>query len=179
MTALKFLKNRRLGVGLFLIGAIILLGYWLAPVPDFDELEQRTGIVEDARRDRIWFCRRSLGGDCAHTVVDVRHAGGVRSYNFAQTPVDDVEVRAEIELWVAPSIKGFDADRVWHAEQGGRVIRDYEHQARADRQLIWFMVPLAPFLLFGGWWLTRRYDWQGNPVEKRASTSERGEPFSD
>lgn len=178
MVGLNVLKNRRVGVGFFLIGAVILLGFWLAPVPDFDELEQRTGIVEDVRRDRITFCRHS-SGDCRHTVVDVRHAAGARSYNFAQTPVADIDVGAEIELWVAPSIKGFDSDRVWHAEQGGRVIRDYEHQARTDRKLIWMMVPLAPFLLFGGWWLIQRYDWQGNPVEERASTSQGREPFSD
>ncbi|MEJ2152921.1 MAG: hypothetical protein P8Y29_08220 [Gemmatimonadota bacterium] len=110
------LKTRGLGVTLFFFGVVILLGYWLAPVPDFD-------------------------------------------------------IGEEIVLWVAPSIKGLDSDRVWHAEQGGRIVRDYERQARADRKIIGIMLPLVPFLMFSGWWLIRHYDWQGNPVEEQASTS--------
>ena len=33
------------------------------------------------------------------------------------------------------------------------------------------MLPLAPFLIFGGWWLVRHYDWKGDPVEGPSSTS--------
>lgn len=153
---------------LIVIGVAFVAGYFLAPVPGFDDLEHRTGIVEDARRERITPCRHS-SSDCLHTVVDVRHADGVRSYNFAQTPVDDVHVEAEIELWVAASIKGLDSDRVWHAEQGGRVVRDYERQARTDRTLIWITVPLAPFFVFGGYRLAKRYDWSGNPTNEGRS----------
>lgn len=175
--AVTKLKTRGVGVVLLFFGVVILLGYWLAPVPDFDELEQRVGIVDDARSERTTFCRHS-SSECRHTVADVRDADGVRSYNFAQTSVDDIKIGAEIELWVAPSIKGFDSDRVWHAEQGGRVVRDYERQARADRRLIGIMLPMAPFLVFGGLLLVRRYDWQGNPVGTRVSTLENEEPFS-
>jgi len=146
------------------VGAMFLLGYWLAPVPEFVELERRVGIVEDARDERIRFCRNSVS-DCLHTVVDVRHADASRSYNFAQAEVGDVVMGEEIVLWVAPSIRGLDDDRVWQAEQGGRLVLDYGRQARADRQLIWIMVPLGPFLVAGGYWLFRRYDWAGNPTE--------------
>lgn len=152
-----------MGVTLIVIGVVFVAGYFLAPVPDFEDLEHRTGVVEDARRERITPCRHS-SSDCLHTVVDVRDEDGVRSYNFAQTPVDDVQVGAGIEMWVAPAIKGFDSDRVWHAEQGGRVVREYERQARADRTLIWIMVPLAPFFVFGGYRLAKAYDWSGNPT---------------
>ena len=69
----------------------------------------------------------------------------------------------DIVLWVAPSIRGLDDDRVWQAEQGGRRVRDYESQARADRWIIWIMVPLGPLLIFSGYRLARRYDWSGNP----------------
>jgi hypothetical protein len=168
--ALIKLKTRGLGVTLFFFGVVILLGYWLAPVPDFDELERRDSLVEDVRRERITFCRRS-SGDCRHTVIQVRHSGGSRNYNFAQTDPDEIAIGEEIVLWVAPSIKGLDSDRVWHAEQGGRIVRDYERQARADRKIIGIMLPLVPFLMFSGWWLIRHYDWQGNPVEEQASTS--------
>ena len=156
------LKTRGIGVLLVIVGVTILLAYWLAPVPDFDELERRVGIVEDARRERITVCRNS-SNKCLHTVVDVRHADGSRSYNFAQVAVDDIVTGEEIVLWVAPSIKGLDDDRVWQAEQGGRRVRDYESQARADRRIIWILVPLGPFLIVGGYWLARRYDWSGNP----------------
>ncbi len=164
---LNFFKKRGIGVGLFLVGVILLLAYWLAPVPDFDELERRVGVVEDVRREEITFCRQSAS-DCQHTVVQVRHDSGARNYNFAQTDPDEIAIGAEIVLWVAPAIKGLDSDRVWQAEQGGQIIRDYERQARADRKLIGFMVPLAPFLIFGGLWLIRRFDWQGNRLEESA-----------
>ncbi len=164
------LKTRGVGVTLLLMGLAVVLAYFLAPVPEFEELARRTGVVEDVRRERITFCRRS-SGDCRHTVVQVRHEGGSRNYNFAQTDPDEIAIGAAIELWVAPSIKGLDDDRVWHAEQGGRIVRDYERQARADRRIIGIMLPLAPFLIFGGWWLVRHYDWKGDPVEGPSSTS--------
>ena len=119
------LKTRGVGVTLLLMGLAVVLAYFLAPVPEFKELARRTGVVEDVRRERITFCRRS-SGDCRHTVVQVRHEGGSRNYNFAQTDPDEIAIGAAIELWVAPSIKGLDDDRVWHAEQGGRIVRDYE-----------------------------------------------------
>jgi hypothetical protein len=176
---MNILKRRSIGVGLFLVGVLIVLAYLLVPLPDFDELERRVGVVEDARDERIWFCRQSLGGDCAHTVVQVRHDSGVRNYNFAQTDADAITIGEEIVVWVAQEIRGLDRERLWHAEQGGRVVRDYEKAARADRKIIGIMVPLAPFLIFIGLRLARRYDWQGNPVEERASTSNGREPFSD
>ena len=148
------------------VGVTILLGLWLAPVPDFEELDRSVGIVERARRERIRFCRNS-SNECLHTVVDVRHSDGSRSYNFAQTSVDDIAVGDEIVLFLAPSIRGLDDDRVWQAEQGGRRIRDYESQARADRRLIWLMGPLGPLLVAGGFWLARHYDWSGNPTSSR------------
>ena len=160
--ALIRLKTRGIGVLLVAVGVMFLLGYWLAPVPDFDELERREGIVEDAHSERIRFCRNS-SSDCLHTVVDVRHADGLRSYNFAQAAVGDVVTGEDIVLWVAPSIRGLDDDRVWQAEQGGRRVRDYESQARADRWIIWIMVPLGPLLIFSGYRLARCYDWSGNP----------------
>jgi hypothetical protein len=162
---LNFFKKRGIGVGLLLVGVVLVLAYWLVPVPDLEELERRVSVVEDVRRDRIWFCRRSLGGDCAHTVVQARHNEGARNYNFAQTDPDEIAIGEEIVLWVAPVIMGLDSERVWQAEQGGRRIIDYERLAHSDRRLIWFMVPLAPFLIFGGWWLIQRFDWQGNPVD--------------
>jgi hypothetical protein len=169
---LNILKKRGVGVGLFLVGVLIVLAYLLVPLPDFDELERRVGMVEDVRGERIWFCRRSLGGDCAHTVVQVRHDGGARNYNFAQTDADEIAIGEEIVLWVAQEIRGLDRERLWQAEQDGRIIRDYERAAASDRKIIGIMVPLAPFLILSGWWLIRRYDWQGNRVEERASTSE-------
>jgi hypothetical protein len=161
---LNFFKKRSIGVGLFLVGVVLLLAYLLVPVPDFDELERRVGVVEDVRRERITFCRHSAG-DCRHTVVQFRHDSGARNYNFAQTDPDEIAINAEIVLWVAPSIKGLDHERVWQAEQGGQRILDYERLASSDRRLIGIMVPLAPFLIFVGLWIIRRYDWQGNPVD--------------
>jgi len=161
---LNLLKKRGVGVGLLLVGIVLLLAYWLVPVPDLEDLERRVSVVEDVRRDPIRFCRRSAG-DCHHTVVQVRHNGDARDYNFGQTNPDEIAIDEEIVLWVAPAIKGLDSERVWQAEQGGRRIIDYEKQAGDDRTLIGFMVPLAPFLIFGGLWLIRRYDWKGNPVD--------------
>ena len=154
------LKKRGVGVGLFLVGVVLLLAYWLVPVPDFEELKRRVSVVEDVRRDPIRFCRRSAG-DCRHTVVQARHDGDSRDYNFGKTDPDEIAIGAEIVLWVAPVIKGLDTERIWQAEQGGRRIIDYEQQASGDRTLIGIMVPLAPFLIVVGLWLIRRYDWQG------------------
>jgi nitrogen fixation-related uncharacterized protein len=161
---LNFPTKRGVGVGLFLVGVVLLLAYWLVPVPDFEELKRRVSVVEDVRRDPIKFCRRSAG-DCRHTVVQARRDGDLRNYNFGQTDPDEIAIGAEIVLWVAPTIKGLDSERVWQAEQGGRRILDYEQQASDDRTLIGIMVPLATFLIFVGLWLILRYDWQGNPVE--------------
>jgi hypothetical protein len=145
------------------MGALFLAAYWLAPVPDFDALSHRVGVVLEARRERITACRRSAS-DCLRTVVDVRHAEGVLTYNFADTPVSDVTVGAPIELWIAPTIRGLDDDRVWQAEQRGRRLRDYQHQARADRRIISVLVPPAPFLMLAGLWLLWRDDARGNPM---------------
>ena len=87
------------------------------------------------------------------------------SFRPVATGTDEIAIGAEIVLWVAPTIKGLDSERVWQAEQGGRRILDYEQQASDDRTLIGIMVPLATFLIFVGLWLILRYDWQGNPVE--------------
>lgn len=157
------MSKRGAGWLLTAVGAVFLAAYWLAPVPDFDALEHRKGVVEDARRERVTPCRQSAG-DCLHTVVDVAHAESVRSYNFADTPVTDVTVGAAIELWVAPAIRGLDGDRVWQAEQDGRRLRDYARQAQADRRIVSVLVPMAPFLILGGLWLTRRDDGPRNPM---------------
>ena len=157
---MSFLKKRGVGVGLFLVGVVLLLAYWLVPVPDFEELERRVTVVEDVRRDPIKFCRRSAG-DCRHTVVQVRRDGHSHDYNFGQTDPDEIAIGEEIVLWVAPVIKLLEGERIWQAEQGGRRIVDYERQANDDRTLIWIMVPLAPVLILVGLWLIRRYDWQG------------------
>ena len=159
---MNFLKKRGVGVGLLLVGVVLLLAYWLVPVPDFEELKRRVSVVEDVRRDPIKFCRRSAG-DCRHTVVQARRDGDSRNYNFGQTDPEEIAIGEEIVLWVAPAIKGLDSERVWQAEQGGRRILDYEQQASDDRTLVGIMVPLAPFLIFVGLWLIRRHDWQGNP----------------
>ncbi len=151
---MNFLKKRRVGVGLFFVGAVLLLAYWLVPVPDFEELKRRVSVVEDVRRDPIKFCRRSAG-DCRHTVVQTLRDGDSRNYNFGQTDPDEIAIGAEIVLWVAPAIKGLESERVWQAEQGGRRILDYEQQASDDRTLRGIMVPLAPFLIFVGLWLIR------------------------
>jgi hypothetical protein len=158
---LTFLKKRGVGLGLFLVGVVFLLAYWLVPVPDFEELKRSVTVVEDVRRDPIKLCRRSAG-DCRHTVVQTQRDGDSRKYNFGQTDPDEIAIGEEIVLWVAPVIKGLASERVWQAEQGGRRILDYEGQASDDRTLIGIMVPLAPFLMLVGLWLIRRYDWQGN-----------------
>jgi predicted dithiol-disulfide oxidoreductase (DUF899 family) len=150
------MSRRGVGISLVVIGILILAASFLAPVPRFEDLERRTGVVEDARNQRTTFCRRLTARDsCLHTVVDIRQAEGVESYNFAQTPVADIAIGRDIVLWVAPSIRGLGDMRVWHAEQDGRVVRDYESQARADRRLIWVMVPLAPVLVILGYWMIR------------------------
>lgn len=161
---MDFLKKRGVGVGLLLAGVVLLLAYWLVPVPNLEELERRVSVVEDVRRDPIRFCRRSAG-DCRHTVVQAHRDGDSREYNFGRVDPDEIAIGEEIVLWVAPAIKGLESERIWQAEQGGRRIIDYEQQAGADRTLIAIMVPLAPFLIVAGLWLSRRYDWQGKPVE--------------
>lgn len=155
------LKKRGVGVALFVVGVVLLLAYGLVPVPDFEELERRVGIVEDVRREPIRFCRRSAG-DCQHTVVRVRSDGDSREYNFGRTDPDEIRIGAEIVLWVTPTIRGLDGERIWQAEQAGRRLLDYERQASGDRTLIAIVVPLAPVLVFVGLWLMRRFDWQGN-----------------
>lgn len=150
------MSRRGVGISLVVIGILILAASFLAPVPRFEDLERRTGVVEDARDQRTTFCRKLWAHDsCLHTMVDVRHAEGLRSYNFAQTPVADISIGRDIVLWVAPSIRGLGDMRVWQAEQDGRVVRDYESQARADRRIIWIMVPLAPVLVILGYGLIR------------------------
>lgn len=151
---MDFHKKRGVGVALLLVGAVLLLGYWLAPVPEFEELQRRVSLVEDVRRDPIKLCRRSAG-DCRHTVVQAGSDGDVREYNFGQIDPDEIAIGAEIVLWVAPAIKGLGTERVWQAEQAGRRILDYEKQAGDDRNLIWIIVPLAPFLIIVGLWLIR------------------------
>lgn len=151
------MSRRGVGISLGVIGLLILVGSFVAPVPSFEDLERRTGVVEDVRDVRTTFCRQLRANDnCLHTVVDIRHPDGTRSYNFAQTPADDIAVGENIVLWVAPAIRGLGEMRVWQAEQGGRVLRDYESQARADRRIIWVMLPLAPILIALGYWLARR-----------------------
>ena len=162
---MSYVKKRGVGVALFLVGVVLLLAYGLAPVPDFEELERRVGVVEDVRREPIKLCRRSAG-DCRHTVVQARSDGASRDYNFGRTDPDEILIGAEIVLWVAPAIRGLDGERIWQAEQAGRRILDYEKQAGGDRTLIAIMVPLAPVLILVGLWLIRRFDWQGNLADQ-------------
>lgn len=158
-------KGRGIGVALLFIGVVLLLAYWLAPIPGFEETERRVGVVEDVRRDPIRFCRRS-GGDCRHTVVQTRGDGDGRGYNFGQVDPDEIAIDAEIVLWVSPAIKGLGIERIWQAEQDGRRIIDYEEQAGDDRTLRGVMVPLAPVLIFVGLWLIRRRP-SAHPAERR------------
>ena len=149
------MTRRTAGVALLIMGSVILLAALLVPVPEFEDLERRVGTVDAAREDRISFCRPG-SGDCLHTVVEVRHNTGRQTYNFAQSLVSDIAVGEPIALWVAPPIIGLPGARVWQAEQGGRRIIDYEHQARGDRRIMWILIPLAPVLFAAGYWLVRR-----------------------
>jgi hypothetical protein len=152
------LRSRGTGLTLFALGLVIVLAYVLVPVPDKAELERRQGTVVDARRERFSPCRE-LASDCFRTIVEVRDANGTRTYNFAQVAVSDVTTGAAIDLDVAPIVKGFDYERVWQAEQNGRRLIDYEHQARTDRRIIAVLLTSAPLFMIGGLLLARRYDW--------------------
>lgn len=57
-----------------------------------------------------------------------------------------------------------DQPRVWHAEQGGRVLREYASEARSDRRIRGVLVTLMPFLLIAGAWITGTYDGRGRRV---------------
>lgn len=159
------MRVRHRAAGLLLVAAslVILAGILFAPVPDFEELEVRTGTVVSTERERYSPCR---SGDCLRTMVTVRHADGVHRYHFAQTDPAVISVGEQITLRVAPHVSGLEAVRVWQAEQAGRIVREYGRQTSADRTIRLILAVLAPLLLLLGIRQMRRWDWAGNPVPR-------------
>lgn len=153
--------NRGTGVIFLTFGCVIGAGIILAPVPEFDDLERRPGTLVEARRDRFSPCRY---GDCTRTLVTVRHDDGAWEYHFGDADPGELEEGAPITVWTYPEIRGLDRRRTWHAVQSGRVIRDHGPAATADRRIRLVLVALMPILIGAGWWMVRRYDWQGQPT---------------
>lgn len=143
-------------------GVLVLVSAVLVPIPSFDDLRPRDGILMEANRERFSPCRR---GDCTRTVVTVRHADGVHRYHFADADTAALEEGAPITVWTYPEFRGFDRRRVWHAVQNGRVIRDHAVLSAPDRRIRIGLLLLTPALLIGGGWISRHYDWQGRPAE--------------
>lgn len=162
--------NRAVGLMLFALGLLIAAAVALVPIPEFDELDVRTGTLIDVRRERYSPCRR---GDCLRTMITVRHDGAATDYHFADTdttlfrPGDPITVRTHRE------IRGLDGVRVWHAEQAGRVLRDHASEAAVDRRIRLVLVLLMPFAVGGGWWILRRYDWGGRRVPRPGGAAAR------
>ena len=149
------------GIMLIAAGVLVVVSAVLVPIPPFDELESRPGTLIEASREGFSPCR---WGDCTRTMVRVRHADGIRRYHFADADVAMLEEGEPITVWTYPEFRGFDRRRVWHAVQDGRVIRDHAVLATPDRRIRFGLLLLAPALLVGGGWVSRRYDWQGRPA---------------
>jgi hypothetical protein len=164
------IRNRFVGVMLLGAGLVIVVALLLVPIPVFEDLEPRTGTLVEARRDRFSPCRY---GDCTRTLVTVRYEDRIREYNFADVDPGTMEEGAPITVWTYPEIRGLDRQRAWHAMQDGRVIRDHGPAAAADRG-IRVGLALLPVLVGAGWWITRRYDWQGRRVGAPARSPPRG-----
>lgn len=155
--------NRGTGIVLVLVAGGIGALAVLAPIPGFEELEARSGVVVEARRERFSPCRRG-SGDCTRTMVTVRHGDAVRDYHFGDIDTAAFEAGEPITVWTHPHLRGTDQPRVWHAEQGGRVLREYAAEARSDRRIRGVLVTLMPFLLVAGAWITGTYDGRGRRV---------------
>lgn len=161
-------RSRLAGVILLGAGVLIAATLVLVPIPEFEDLIPRTGTLLEARRDRYSPCR---SGDCTRTLVTVRYDDGIREYNFADANPDTMEEGSAITVWTYPEIRGLDRQRAWHAMQGGLVIRDHGPIAAADRRIRTALVLLMPVLIWAGWWIARRYDWQGRRVNGAAARS--------
>jgi hypothetical protein len=157
----QLLLSRPAGLALVSFGVLILATAVFVPIPAFEDLEPRPGILLEAVRERYSPCR---SGDCTRTMATVRHADGVTRYHFADADTATVEVGQPITVWTYPEFRGFDRVRAWHAEQGGRVIRDHERLSKADRRLRIALLALAPFLFLGGGWIVRHRDWRGRAL---------------
>lgn len=158
------IRSRGSGLLLLAVGGVIAASIVLVPVPDFEELEPRTGTLLDARRDRFSPCSR---GDCTRTLVTVRHEEGSREYHFGDADLREMEEGEPITVWTYPEFRGLDRRRAWHAVQGDRVIRNHGPAAASDRGIRLVLGLLMPFLIGGGGWLALRYDWQGRRVGSR------------
>lgn len=157
----QLLLSRPAGLALVAFGVLILATTVLVPIPAFEDLERRPGVLLEAVRERYSPCR---SGDCTRTMVTVRHADGVGRYHFADADTASLKVGQPITVWTYPEFRGLDRVRAWHTEQGGRVIRDHERLSKADRTIRVALLLIAPFLLLGGGWIVRHRDWRGRAL---------------
>lgn len=153
--------SRWAGLLLLLAASVIAVAVVVAPIPDFEDLEPRTGTLVAAERERFSPCR---SGDCTRTMVTVRHGAIVERYHFGDTDPARFRSGAPITVWTYPELRGLDRVRVWHAEHEGRVLREYGPLAAGDRRIRFWLVLLIPLLAGGGAWMFRRYDWAGRRV---------------
>lgn len=138
---------------MIVVGVTILATMVMVKIPAFEDLRPRQGTLVDASRERFSPCRR---GDCTRTMVTVRHPDGEQRYHFADTDIEALDLDAPITVWTHPQLRGFDWLRVWHAEQGGRVIREHASLSTADRRIRLALLALVPVLFVAGGWLVRR-----------------------
>lgn len=155
------LLNRGAGLAFVAAGLAIVAMVYLGPIPEIEDLDVHSGTVVEARRERYRPCRR---GDCTRTIVTVRHGGDEREYHFADVDTARFEVGAPITVWTYPVLRGTDRVRVWHAEQGGRVLREHDADARVDRRIRLAFILMVPLAIGGGAWIARNYDWRGRPA---------------
>lgn len=137
-----------------LIGCAILIGLsgLLVPLPAFEDLAQREGTVLEVRRERVP-CRVR---ECHRTMVSVRHGRGIRTYHFGDVDPATIEAGTPIRIAVHREFRTGTRERVWHAEQDGRVLLEYAGLAAVDRRLRLVLLLGAPLLLATGVWLIRR-----------------------
>ena len=150
---LRLFRLRSLGMWLLLAAAVTGTAIIVIPIPDFEELEFREGVLVDARRERFRPCR---SGDCTRTIVTVDHEGARAFYHFGDIATAALEVRAPITVGVYPEFLWSDRVRVWHAEQGGRILRDYSDAVAVDRRIRLGLLVLMPLLAASGIYLRRR-----------------------
>ena len=147
--------SRFTGVLLIAVGVLVVGSAVMVPIPSFDQLERRDGMLVEASRERFTPCRR---GDCTRTMVTVRHVDGTRRYHLADADTTLLEAGKPITIWTHPEFRGFDRRRAWHVVQGGWVIRDHATLATVDRRIRAGLLLLAPVLFVVGGWITRHYD---------------------
>lgn len=144
----RHVRSRRLWGGRALIGAGILvpLAGLLVPLPDFEDLVPGEGRVVEALREAVP-CR---SGDCRRTMVTVRLGDDVRAYHFGDADPEQVRAGAPIRVWTYPEFRLGTRERLWHAEQDGRVIRDHATLVATDRRLrLLLFLSAVPALAFG------------------------------